>query len=58
MLDEKSINAVINRLFPDGCFAWKLPSFIINTVTVIRPSGILRLIKMSPEVVQILTILL
>ena len=41
--------------FPMRCFVWKPPSFTTSTVTAVLPSGILRLIKMSPEAVQILT---
>lgn len=41
---------------PMRCFVWKLPSFIISTATAILPSGILRLIRMSPEAVQTLVI--
>ena len=52
--DEQEVK-IINRLFSDAVLCMETALFI-STATEILPSGILRLIKMFPEAVQISTI--
>ena len=68
--DGESEIVIINRLFPDAvlcmetalaCFltpysVWKLPCFIIITVTEIHPNGVSPLTKMFPSFGRILII--